>query len=93
MLPNRKVRPTNVATATRLPSLYDSTSMPNQIHSAPKATINHQAADASRVPAALDRVAQRFGVFAFIGHCARLLGDAARLGRQPFLPAAGALVL
>ncbi len=58
MPPNRKATPTNVATATRLPTLYDSTNMPNQIHSAPRAKSHHQAADASRAPVP-DRFAQR----------------------------------
>src|SRR6266540_1589923 len=58
MPPNRNATPTNVATATRLPTLYDSTNMPNQVHSAPRATIHPQAADASPAPA---RIVSRSG--------------------------------
>src|SRR5680860_567873 len=50
MPPNSKATPTNVATATRLPTLYDSTSMPNPIHSAPRATSHHEVVEASRAP-------------------------------------------
>ena len=58
MPPNRNAVPTKVATATRLPTWYDSTNMPNQIHSAPRATSHHQAVDASRAPA---RIVSRSG--------------------------------
>ena len=68
MPPNRKATPTNVATATRLPTLYDSTNMPNQIHRAPRATSHHPGS--RRVPGAgPDRVAQRVRGLHISSHC------------------------
>src|SRR6266568_2244451 len=48
--PNRKATPTNAATAARLPTRYDSTNMPNQVHSTPRIRNHHQITDRSRTP-------------------------------------------
>src|SRR6478735_11188264 len=63
MPPNRRSTPTNAATATTLPTWYDSTNMPNQIHSAPTAKSHPQAADAFRAPA---RTVSRSGSGVFV---------------------------
>src|SRR6266542_3676203 len=49
--PNRKLSPTNAATAYRLPTRYDSTNMPNRVHTTPRIKNHHHTADRSRTPA------------------------------------------
>ena len=64
--------------------------MPNQIHSAPRATSHHEAADASRAPCRIV-LRSRSGVFTSLV-IAILLWDAAQVRRQPLPACLGANV-
>src|SRR5690242_10855198 len=75
MPPNNRATPTNVASTTKLPTLYDSRNIPIQIQRAPSATSQPHLADASRAPArAVSR--SRSGVFTALVICRLPLGDA-----------------